>query len=559
MGGSVLSDFPAWMTESGAAALSRGYYCPGESTPRELYTRLSNTAARLLNRADLAPRFFDLFWKGWLGGASPVLANFGHPRGLPISCFGVHPGDSVDSIFLKAHEQAMMSKNGGGVAVTLSDIRGRGSPISYNGTSDGVVPWAKVYDSTVSAVSQGSTRRGATSVNLSVWHSDIEEFLNIRRPHGDPNHQCLNIHHCVVVDDRFMRAVVEGAPRERALWLQILKTRLETGEPYIMFEDMMNIDRPPYYVENDMRVSGTNLCTEISLYTGPEHSFVCCLSSLNLGKYDEWKDTDAVQLSVYFLDAVMQDFLNRAQDLPGLDCAVRSAEAGRPLGLGVMGWHTLLQQRGIPFDSFRAMQLNAEVFRQIASQADAASRVLGARYGIPAWGVGRRNTHLTAIAPTISNSLIAGEMSEGIAPRAANAYTFKTAKGTFFLQNEVLRPHLAAAGMDTPEVWQDIAVHDGSVQHLPLSEEVRQVFRTAPEINQMSLVAQAGQRQRWIEQGQSLNLFFPAQPDPKWFNNVHLTAWRSGVKTLYYVRASSVLRADVASRTMSSDCSVCEG
>lgn len=553
--------FPEWMTAAGAAVLERGYYCPGESNPRELYQRLASTAAKILGRADLEPRFFDAMWKGWLCPASPVLSNFGHERGLPISCFGIHPGDSVDSIFTKAHEQAMLSKNGGGVGIGLSDIRARGSEIRHNGTSEGVVPWAKVYDSTVASVSQGSTRRGASSVNLSVHHSDIHEFLEIRRPKGDPNHQCLNLHHCVVVDDAFMSSVEEGDASARALWLKILKTRLETGEPYIMFEGAMNADRPSYYRQHGLHVSMTNICTEISLFTDPMHSFVCCLSSLNLAKYDEWKDTDLVELAIYFLDAVMEDFIKRAEFLPGFDAAVRSARAGRPLGLGVLGWQTLLQRRGIALGDMRAHTLNLSIFRDIADKANAASIKLAEASGASPWAEaqGRRHTHLTAVAPTISNALIAGEQSEGIAPRVANAYTFKTAKGTFFLKNSALQPHLDRAGLTGDAVWQDIATHDGSVQHLNLPDEVKRVFLTAREVNQLDLVRLAASRQRYIDQAQSLNLFFQAQPDPKWFNTVHLEAWRQGLKSLYYVRASSVLRADVASRAESQDCSVCEG
>ena len=541
--------------------MERGYYCPGETTLEQSYRRVSGAAAMRLSRPDLEPKFFEILWKGWFGLASPVLANFGHTRGLPISCFGIHPGDSVDSIFSKAHEQAMMSKQGGGVGINLSDIRPRGAPITDNGSSEGVVPWAKVYDSTVVAVSQGSTRRGAASVNLSVWHPDIEEFLRIRRPEGDPNRQCLNIHHAVVVDDRFMEAVEAGPGRERQLWLEILKTRLETGEPYIVFDDAMNSNRPQFYVDNDMRVTMTNICTEISLYTDPWHSFVCCLSSLNLAKYDEWRGTDTVKLATYFLDAVMTEFIDRAEEIPGFEAAVNSARAGRPLGLGVMGWHTLLQRGGLPFDSMAAMQLNHEVFKYIAEEADTASRELAETYGEPGWcmGTDRRNTHLTAIAPTITNAMICGQVSAGIEPLRANAYTFKTAKGTFFVRNRTLQSHLVAAELDTPDVWQDIAVKGGSVQHLPLSDEIKRVFLTAPEINQKALVRQAAQRQRWVEQGQSLNLFFPAAPPAKWFNDVHMEAWRSGIKTLYYVRADSVLQADVASRAMSEACGACEG
>lgn len=553
--------YPDWMTAAGRATMERGYYCPGETTPSEVYRRLASTAARLLDRPHLEAPFYDAMWKGWLCPASPVLSNFGHSRGMPISCFGIHPDDSVDSIFQKAHEQAMMSKHGGGVGVNLSDIRPRGSLITDNGTSEGVVPWAKLYDATVAAVSQGATRRGAASVTLPIGHPDLPEFLRLRRPEGDPNRQCLNLHHAVRVNGDFMRRVQAGDSEARTTWLNVLKTRLETGEPYIVFDDAMNGDRPPYYVQNDMQVTHTNICSEICLYTDPDHSFVCCLSSLNLAKYDEWKDTNLPELAIYFLDAVMTSFISSGKKVPGLEAAVRFAEKSRALGLGVLGWHTLLQQRGVPFDSFEAMSLNVEIFRSMRRRAEAASQELARNDGEPEWceGTGRRNTHLMAVAPTLTNSTIAGQVSAGIEPIRANAYTFKTAKGTFFYRNPILTPHLEAAGINTANTWTDIAVNGGSVQHLALSDEVKQVFLTAPEINQMALVRQAGQRQKWVDQSQSLNLFFASDVPAKWFNQVHLAAWEAGVKTLYYVRSDSVLRADVASRAMSEACGACDG
>lgn len=1227
----AVTPVPQWMTEVGRQTVEKGYLFEGE-TIREMYQRVAAAAASGLSRPDLENKFFEVMWKGWLCPASPVLSNLGTKRGLPISCFGVSPDDSVNSIFNKVREQALMSKNGGGVGVNLSHIRGRGQVITSNGLSDGVVPWAKVYDTTTVAVSQGcyddktevltergwrkfsdlprdirvaqvradgsaewvhptdymaydvdedlvhvtspsgsvnllvtanhnmvirrrrrvdnrrdasgkiishekevgpfetvradevkyhrdvvhtcaamssvwseelssweklliafqadgsseptgnstgeksgtvihafrfrrarkierfralleevglrysenvhasgtvsflvhfpdvsppkrlsdwvdvsrvsaswaqsfldearhwdgsarteasfgfhttnesdanvvhalcclagyqarmstdvreepraplhtvfwstgrtgvggevittirvpykgkvycvevpehrlivrrngvvavcgnSTRRGASSVNLPIDHPDIDEFLRIRRPEGDPNRQCLNIHHCVVITDDFMNRVVGGDQEARQRWLKLLQTRLETGEPYIMFKDSVNRANPPGYKERGLEVDYTNICclhgdtlvttrtgpqriadlvgkfvevwdgndwyetasfeqrgidrvyaitladgtvvkangkhrwfaakdynavrsgsyrevlttdlqvgcflefhdaydpmygddvpaayakgfllgdgtshdgkvilqlhrskfvcadkliesvgelepdeglrsdcvldpefgdvteipdawgsqvfrrmkgltarkqqlidwvttyraglpvavwrhwsmtakfdflaglfdangtlsesnpqlsaksqqlvrdikamldslairssvsqvnnvwrlsvyaegsnrlrsacvrlagstevnrfqtgwrkvvsvepldevvpvycptirttgkfalacgvmtgnSEIALHSDADHSFVCCLSSLNLSKYDEWKDTDLVRLSIYFLDGVMENFIQQGRARPGLENAIRFSKKSRALGLGVLGWHTLLQQRMLPFDSFGAMQLNAEVFKFIHQQADQASCDLANEYGEPEWcrGTGRRNTHLTAIAPTMTNSTIAGQVSAGIEPIAANAYTFKTAKGTFFVQNPQLRSILQQHDLDVAAVWNDIAVNQGSIQHLDLPEDVKRVFLTAPEINQLALIRQAAQRQPWVEQAQSLNLFFPADVPANWFNKVHLEAWKTGVKTLYYVRSSSVLKADVASRAMSEDCSACEG
>lgn len=340
-----------------------------------MWLRVSRAAASRLNKPELAERFFDAFWKGWLGGATPVLANMGTERGLPISCFGATMPDSVDGIFKTVHELAMLSKHGGGVGIGMSRIRGRGAEIKQgkNGKSEGVVPWAKVVDSATIATSQGSVRRGASSVNLHVDHVDIKEFLRIRRQTGDVNRQCLNLHHCIVISDQFMEKVEQGDREARELWVEILKERMETGEPYIMFEGNVNKANPESYKKNGLKVEMTNICSEITLHTDEDHSFVCCLSSLNLAKWDEWKDTDLPKIAVYFLDGVMSEFIDKARSIPGFERTVRFAEKSRALGVGVMGWHTLLQQKGVPFESFRAMQLNSEIFRTIQQKTREAS------------------------------------------------------------------------------------------------------------------------------------------------------------------------------------------
>lgn len=551
---------PEWMTDEGLKTLQSGYLLEGE-TPLDMYTRVASAAAGRLNRPELVSPFFDIIWKGWLCLATPVAANMGTERGLPISCYSSRFGDSVDSIFQKQHELAMLSKNGGGAGVYFGHIRGRGASIAGNGFSEGIVPWAKCVDTATIAVSQGSTRRGATVIYLPVDHPDIEEFLQIRRPTGDVNRRCLNIHHGVTITDDFMERAISGEPKARALWAEMLKTRFETGEPYMLFVDNVNRQNPPTYKERGMLVETSNLCNEIMLYTDLDHTLVCCLSSMNLLRWHEWKDTNAVQLAIWLLDGVMEEFIAKAQQMPGFEAAVRFARKSRALGLGVLGWHTLLQAEGIPFESFQAMALNAEVFRHIREQAEIATKDLADAYGEPEWckGFGRRNTHLMAVAPTTSNSSIAGGVSAGIEPIIANCYSFKSAKGTFIRKNPILEQLLASRGLNTVETWKSINDNGGSVQHLEgLTPEEKQVFLTAREISQFAIVRQAAQRQQWIDQGQSLNLFFGINSDPKYIHEVHLEAWKSGLKGLYYCRAESVLKGDFATRSRD-ECKSCEG
>jgi ribonucleoside-diphosphate reductase alpha chain len=545
-------DYPEWLTEAGLKTLKNGYLLEGENV-FDMYRRVAKAAASQISRLDLEDKFYEAMAKNWLCPATPVAANLGTDRGLPISCFGLAVPDSVDGIYKSVHEMAMLSKHGGGVGIGLSRVRGRGALIreGKNGKSEGVIPWAKVFDSATIATSQGNVRRGASSVNLHVDHLDINEFLRIRRQVGDVNRQCLNINHCVIISDSFMKKVENKDAEARKLWIEILKTRLETGEPYLLFEDTVNRANPEAYIKNNLKVEMTNICSEITLHTDDEHSFVCCLSSLNAAKWDEWKDTDLPQLAVYFLDGVVSEFISKAKNLPGFERSVRFAEKSRAIGIGVLGWHTLLQSQMIPFESFSAMQLNALLFKTIRDKAVLASQEMARSHGEPEWcsGTGMRHTHLMAIAPTRSNSIISGEVSYGIEPIPANAYADKTAKGVFLVKNPTFEALLKAKGQDTSEVWKTVVGNGGSVQHLKfLTEQEKRVFLTAREINQMALIQQAAQRQKFIDQAQSLNLFFPVNVDPKWFNEVHMEAWRLGVKTLYYCRSSSVLKADAGTR-----------
>jgi ribonucleoside-diphosphate reductase alpha chain len=553
-------DYPEWMNEVALSTISKGYLLPDE-TPKKAYKRVSGAIASKLSRPDLENKFFKYIWNGWIGLASPVLSNTGTDRGLPISCYGIDTPDSIRGIGLTNAELMKLTSQGGGVGISLSRIRERGAPIKGNGKSEGVVPWAKIYDSTIIATNQGSVRRGAASVNLDINHPDVGEYLQIRRPKGDPNRQCLNLHQCVVVDDAFMKRLNDRDQESMELWMQILKARVETGEPYIMFKDNVNKDNPMAYLMNNLDVSMTNICSEITLHTDEEHSFICCLSSLNLAKYDEWKDTDVVETAVYFLDGVMEEFIDKTNGKESMIRTHRHAKKGRALGLGVMGWHTFLQKKDLPFNSIASTAWTHTIFSQIKLKAETASRKLAEEYGEPVWcrGTGMRNTHLLAIAPTVSNSRISG-CSAGIEPQPANVYTFNGAKGTFIVKNPELVAKLKATKNNTEKVWDQILADNGSVQNLPaevLPEEDKEVFLTFSEVNQLGLVQQAAIRQKYIDQTQSLNLCFDPTDSPRWINQVHLEAWKLGVKTLYYLRTDSVIKGDLGSRI--ADCVSCDG
>ncbi len=898
----LVGEAPEWMNEESYKTVCGGYLLL-EETPRQMYMRVANAAASYYkNSNELKEKFFNIMWNNWLCPASPVLSNMGTNRGLPISCNTVHVGDSVDSIFMKNYELAVLSKNGAGVGIYFGDIRGRGIPIKGNGFSEGVIPWAKVFDITTLSVNQGSTRRGASAIYLPIEHLDIQEFINIRRPIGDINRRCLNIHHGVCISDEWMNSMLEGDQEKRNLWIEILKARVETGEPYLFFSDNVNKNNPECYVKNNLTVKSSNICclsgdtivitnsgpqridslvgkeveiydglnwtktdsfklqgydsltrihladgsfvdsndnhrwfvannythirnnsykenytkdlkvgqyieyhnlechgnisikgayikgflcgdgthsdnavlnlhfpkfmcekailesgneiipslpntnakvilqfsdvkeyinsgsygrqvyksleglsvrkelypwateykqslpkdilnwdrvskikflsglldadgtiskntiqissifksfiddlsallktlgikasidmcntvsnnmnritisatdafkfkdelccnrlnldikppnrrlttfrkivkieklsglhpvycptitstgkfalanglmtgnSEITLYTDPDHSFVCCLSSLNLVRWNEWKDTDTVNLAVRFLDAVLSEYIKKTENIKGMEASRNSAIKGRAIGIGVLGWHTMLQENNLPFESFDTMQLNADIFRNINKKANEETALLAQELGEPEWceGFNRRNTHLIAIAPTVSNSTISGGYSAGIEPISANVFTQKSAKGTFIRKNPTLEKLLKSKKMNTPEVWNSINEQNGSVQHLTcLTSHEKEVFLTAREINQHAIVKLAVQRQRWVDQAQSVNLFFAMNSSPKYIHDVHAAAWKSGLKTLYYLRSDGVIKSDLASRG-ENDCKACE-
>ena len=563
-------DYPSWGdTDVYKKTIGGGYLYNGE-TPKQAYERVCYHVARRLERPELAKTFFDYIWKGWLCLASPVLSNTGTDRGLPISCFGIDVADSIYDIGNKNLEMMLLAKHGGGVGIGVNQIRPAGANIKGNGTSDGVVPFCKIYDSTILATNQGSVRRGAASVNLNIEHPDFEEWLEIREPKGDINRQSLNLHQCAVVGDKFMRKVESGDKSARRLWGKLLQKRKATGEPYILFKGNTNKSNPTAYKKHGLKVHMTNICSEITLHTDESHSFVCCLSSLNLAKYDEWKGTNLIYDAIWFLDGVLEEFIQKSKGKVGFHNSVRSAEKGRALGLGVLGWHTYLQEKGLPFEGLLSQYETRKIFSQIKIESERASMALAETFGEPLWcvGTGLRNTHLRAIAPTVSNSKLSGNVSPGIEPWAANVFTEQSAKGTFIRKNPTLKKILRKHKLDNEIIWNRILKDGGSIQGIkaldkitlgPHDIPIKEVFKTFKEINQLELVNQAGIRQQYIDQSVSLNLAFPSIATPKWINKVHFEAWKKGIKTLYYTRTESVLRGDIAEQAMDDSCLSCDG
>ena len=575
-------DYPEWgHTDVYLNTISRGYCLPGE-TPKDAYWRVATTVANRLKKPEMADKFMKYIWKGWLNLASPVLSNTGTERGLPISCFGIDVADSINDIGQKNLELMLLAKHGGGVGIGHNQIRPAGTNITDNGTSDGVVPFIKINDSTILATNQGAVRRGAASTNLSIDHGDFWEWLEIREPKGDINRQCLNTNQCVVIGDKFMRNVLEGDTESRKRFAAVQRKRRQTGQPYIMYRGNVNKQNPDAYKRNGLKVFMTNICSEIVLHTDENHSFVCCLSSLNLSKYDEWKNTNLIYDATWFLDGVLEEFIQKAKYRKGFENSVRTAEKGRAVGLGVLGWHTYLQQRGIAFEGLEAQYETRNIFSQIKVESERASRDLAEEYGEPLWcrDTGFRNTHLRAVAPTVSNSKLAGGISAGIEPVPANIWTDQSAKGTFIRKNQQLLGYLEKMGHDNKKVWDKIMADGGSVQGLKFLDDwcfvkgmlikckdvpefqdgipFKDVFKTFKEINQLDLIRQGGIRQQYVDQAVSLNLAFPKEATPKWINQVHLEAWKQGIKTLYYMRTESVLRGDIAKAAME-ECLSCDG
>ena len=567
MGWKVNEDFPEWANNSLYLTTIKGGYLLENETPKEAYVRISKHAANILNKPELEEKFFNIFWNGWLIPSTPVAANFGTELALPISCFSGVLADSLYDINRKNLEMAMLSKYGGGTAYDFSQIRPIGSPIKNGkgGSSDGIIPFMKQFDSTIIASKQAKVRRGAVAVYLNSEHKEYMDFLEIREPKGDINRQCHNIHQGAIFTDDFMNKVVEKNGKEREIWVETLKKRVKTGEPYCMFIDNANKILPEYWKNNDLSIKHSNLCSEIFLPTDENHTLVCCLSSLNLIKFEEWKDTDTVFLSIMFLDAVIQDFINKGKtdEYKGIQDSVRFAEKSRALGLGALGWHSFLQSKMIPFISIEANSWTNIIFSHIKQESEKATNYLAKEYGEPEWckGTGRRNLTLLAIAPNRSSSKLAGGSSQGIEPLAANIYMDDDAKGLHIRRNIYLEQLLESKEKNIPQVWDQISEDRGSVANIRcLTSEEKNVFKTFKEINQLELVRQAAIRQKYIDQGQSLNLAFFQDAPAKFINQVHIEAWKSGLKSLYYFRSESILRADSKEqRDLYSECLMCEG
>lgn len=566
-------DYPEWMKEEGLKTLKRQHLLDNE-TPKEMYIRIANTLEKTLGQTTnleqipqgrlhyITNKWLDYMWKGWLCPATPILANTGTNRGYTISCFIERVEDSLDNIYLKTHELAMLTKMGGGVGITVDKIRGRGEPISVGGFSEGVIPFLKVYDSAIIAANQGSVRRGAASINLPIRHKDAKEFLKMRQPKGDVNRQCLNLNHCFTIDDYFMESLKTNS-ENLELWAETLSARMKTGQPYIMYYHNANRFKPQDMINRNLKIDGTNICTEIMSYHDKDHTVVCDLASINMIYIDEiMKDPEFIELSLLFLDTNMSYFISQAESKPGFGNAVRFARKSRLLGLGILGWHTYLQKKKTPFVSLQSRALSNRIGSWMKDQGEAYNKKYGKLLGKPEWCDENRNLALFAIAPTTTNSLVSGGVSQGLEPIVANAWVQQSAKGTFIRRNHNFERLISKkySEHNTFEFWNKLAVeHKGSCQWCEfLTPEEKEVFLTAYEINQLELVRQAAIWQKYVDQGISLNLFFPADVEPKWFNKVHYTAWEEGLKSLYYVRTESILSREMKGSTFE-DCVFCEG
>jgi ribonucleoside-diphosphate reductase alpha chain len=540
---------PHWMNEEALHTLSNGYLLVGE-TPKDMFSRLAKTASKVNEDPTLDEDLFHCLWSGWIGAASPVASNFGTNRGQPISCFSVHPSDSISSIYSHLKEVAQLSKSGGGVGNYFGEIRPAGSPITGGGKSIGAVPWMQQYDICARVVSQGGVRRGSFAFYLPIDHPDVPELLRAKdHTKGDPR-TWVDSNIALTITDEWIESMIKGDKQKHELFAEVLRTRMISGTPYLIFIDNANNQNPDCYKERGLTVKTSNLCSEIFLHTDENHSFVCVLSSLNLSRYDEFKDWKSPvsgrtvpQIGIHFLEAVVSEFIRKAKDKVGMGRSVRFAEKSRALGLGVMGLHSLYQLHGLPVKSQGARALNIETIRWMKEEAVKASKELAERFGEPEWckGTGMRHTHLIAIAPTKTNSVICGAGTEGIEPRDRNYYVAKQAKGTYVRKNQYLEKIFCDRGVG-PEVWDQILVAKGSVQGIEcLTEHEKEVFKTAREVDQFELIKQAADRQPYVCQGQSLNLFPDPKSDASYITRLHLAAWKMKLKSLYYLKSSSLL------------------
>jgi len=533
-----------WLTDHSRQFLASGYLTD-DTTPEERIREIANNAEKILKIDGFADKFYGYMAEGYYSLASPVWSNFGKKRGLPISCFGSHISDDMGDILYTQSEVGMMSKLGGGTSGYFGKLRHRGAPVKNNGESSGAVHIMQLFEKMVDVVSQGSVRRGRFSPYLPIEHNDINEFLEI----GTEGNPIQELTHGVTVGNKWMQQMIDGDTDKRAIWAKVLQRRGEIGYPYIFFRDNANNAAPEVYQEQKHEIYASNLCSEIMLPTNEKWSFVCVLSSINLLHYDKWKDTDAVETMVYFLDAVLEEFVTKLevyrdsadrddrQTFMFMEKAYNFAKENRALGMGALGWHSLLQSKMLPFDSAEAFNLNSEIFKTIKEKSVKASEELATLFGEPEVlkGYGRRNATLNAVAPTTSSAFILGQVSQGIEPIWSNSYVKDIAKIKTTIKNPFLKALLAEKGMDTVEVWKSIRDYDGSVQHLEgLTELEKDVFKTYSEIDQMTIIYQAANRQNHIDQGQSLNIMVHPDMPVKDINKLYVTAWQLGVKSLYY-------------------------
>jgi len=543
-----------WLNDDSREFLRNGYLLDGV-TAEERVREIAENAEDILDEDGFADKFYEYMSRGYYSLASPIWSNFGLDRGLPISCFGSHIEDSIESILFTHAEVGQMTKLGGGTSGYLGDLRPRGAPITNNGKSNGSYSFTELFDTAINVISQGETRRGQFAGYIDIEHPDLDEWLNIKTE-GDP---VQDIYYGVIVGDEWFQAMIDGDEQKRAKWAKIIETRINIGVPYIIFRGNMNDGKPQVYKDKDYKINASNLCTEIALPSGPDESFVCCLSSMNALHYDEWKDTDAVKTLTYFLDAVMQEFIDKTDGTQFMQRAVQFAKRHRAIGIGVLGWHSYLQKHMIPWDSMDAMQKNSAVFSTIKEQSYNASEELAAKFGEPdvLEGYGRRNTTTMAVAPTKSSSIILGQISPSVEPLKSNYFVRDGAKLKSTQKNRFLEALLQQKGHDTRETWDSIMAEDGSVQHLDcLTEHEKDVFKTFAEIPQMAVIKQAAQRQQFIDQAQSINISIdPDTVSIKDINQLYIEAWKRGLKSLYYQK--SVNAAQKFSRDVL-ECRVCE-
>lgn len=536
-----------WINDESLAVLNRGYLLNGETVEGAI-DRITTAAAKRLNNMELQPIFKEMVERGWMSLSSPIWANMGTQRGLPISCFGASIPDNIEGITHKVGEVIMQTKIGGGTSGYFGELRGRGAAITDNGKSSGAVSFMKMFDTTMDVVSQGSTRRGSFAAYLDIDHPDVEEFLQIK----DIGNPIQNLFFSVCVPDYWMQEMIDGDMEKRKLWARILESRQQKGLPYVFFTDNNNKNKSQIYKDLDLKITHSNLCCEISLPDSTDESFVCCLSSMNLELYDEWKDTNAVYYAIYFLDAVMSEFIEKTEDNYYLKNSHNFAKRHRALGLGVLGYHSYFQKHNISFNAPETKVITQEIFGYLRREALRATKALSKIYGpAPIYNEienypehkKQRNTTVMAIAPTTSSSSILGQVSPGIEPYSSNYYKVGLAKGNFIRKNKYLTALLESKGKNTEEVWRQIMLAQGSVQGLDfLTPQEKEVFKTFRELSQRHILVLAQLRQKYIDQGQSLNINIPAEVPVKEVNAMMIDAWKWGIKGLYYQRSSSVAK-----------------